>query len=49
MSFLDWVPTLEEAVDWTICRAVGHTWVDEDEDDERRVCSSCGKKEKSRG
>jgi hypothetical protein len=27
MSFLDWIPTIEEVADFVECRVMGHSWV----------------------
>lgn len=37
MSWLDFVPTIPEVFDWTLCRLVGHDW-----DEETSTCKNCG-------
>lgn len=41
MSLLDWIPTIEETIDFIVCRATGHSWVKLK--DGRVICEACRK------
>ena len=37
MGFFDWIPTIDEVMDFWDCRVMGHEWRD-------GFCKKCGKK-----
>lgn len=43
MGLFDWVPTVDEVINWWDCRVMGHKWVECDDLRGDFICSQCGK------
>jgi hypothetical protein len=46
MSIFDWIPTVEEVIDFIDCRIMGHDWV-YDLVSKTRTCQQCKKVERT--